>query len=70
VTRLQAGWPVFDSWQGAWIFSLPLHTNWLWAHSQTPIQWVLGAHSHGIKQLRCETEHSPPSSAKKECVEL
>jgi hypothetical protein len=32
--------------------------------TQPPIQWVLGAHSLGVKRLECEIDHSPLSSAK------
>jgi hypothetical protein len=35
--------------------------------NQPPIQWVAGAFSLGVK---CEANHSPPSSAKVKCVEL
>jgi len=30
VTRLWNGWPGFDSQQGWWFFSFPLHYDWLW----------------------------------------
>jgi hypothetical protein len=32
--------------------------------TQTPIQWVPGAVSPGVKQSGCETDHSPPTNAK------
>jgi hypothetical protein len=32
--------------------------------TQPPIQWVPGVLSLGVKQLGCEADHSPPSSAK------
>jgi hypothetical protein len=39
--------------------------------TQPPIQWVSGALSLRVKQLGCEADHSPPSSAEvKECMEL
>jgi hypothetical protein len=39
--------------------------------TQPPVQWVPGALSLGVKQLGCEADHSPPSSAEvKECLEL
>jgi hypothetical protein len=39
--------------------------------TQPPIQCVPGALSLGVKRLRREPDHSPPSSAKaKKCVEL
>jgi hypothetical protein len=31
--------------------------------TQPPIQWASGALSLGIKQLGCETDHSPPADA-------
>jgi hypothetical protein len=31
--------------------------------NQPPIQWVPGVISLGVKQLGCEADHSPPSSA-------
>jgi hypothetical protein len=33
-------------------------------HTQPPIQWVPGVLSLGVKQLGCEADHSPPSSAR------
>jgi hypothetical protein len=33
------------------------------APAQPPIQWVPGALSQGVKQPRCEAEHSPPPNA-------
>jgi hypothetical protein len=35
-----------------------------------PVQWVPGALSPGVKQPRCEADHSPPASAevKKTCI--
>jgi hypothetical protein len=30
---------------------------------ESPIQWVPGALSPGIKRLGCEVDHSPPTSA-------
>jgi hypothetical protein len=39
--------------------------------TQSPIQWVRGALSLGVKRLGREANHSPPSNAEvKECVEL
>jgi hypothetical protein len=39
--------------------------------TQSPIQWVPGAISLGVKRPGREADHSPPSSAKvKECLEL
>jgi hypothetical protein len=28
--------------------------------TQPPLQWILGAVTSGVKQLWCETDHSPP----------
>jgi hypothetical protein len=38
--------------------------------TQSPIQWVPGALSLGVKLPEREVDHSPPSSAEVECVEL
>jgi hypothetical protein len=39
--------------------------------TQTPIQWILGALSLGVKRPGREADHSPPSSADvKECVNI
>jgi hypothetical protein len=32
--------------------------------TQTPIHWVQGAVSQGVKRQRREADHSPPSNAK------
>jgi len=40
-------------------------------NGKSPIQWVTGALSLGVKRPGREADHSPPSSAEvKECVEL
>jgi hypothetical protein len=39
--------------------------------TQTPVQWVRGTVSLGVKRPECEADRSPPASAEvKECVEL
>jgi hypothetical protein len=38
-------------------------TSALWP-TQPPIQWVAGALSQGVKRPGCETDYSPPASAK------
>jgi len=38
--------------------------------TQPPIQWVAGSLSLGLKRPGHEADHSPPSSAEFECVEL
>jgi hypothetical protein len=46
--------------------SRPSHSPWL-----SPIQWVPGALSLGVKRQGREAHHSPQSNAEvKECVEL
>jgi hypothetical protein len=39
-------------------------------YTQTPIQWVSGALSPGIKRPGNEADYSPPPSAEIECMEL
>jgi hypothetical protein len=47
------------------MFELPSHgARMALGPTQTPIQWVPGALSLGVKQLGREADHSPPSSAK------
>jgi hypothetical protein len=62
VTRLQAGRPGFNSWQGDETFLFATTTRPALGPTQTPIQWVLGAPSPGVKWIGCETDHSPPYS--------
>jgi len=30
--------------------------------TQSPVQWLLGSHSPGVKWLGCEAQYSPPSN--------
>jgi hypothetical protein len=61
----------FDSWWGLGIFLFITVSRTSLRPTQPPIQWVPGALSLVVKQLRHKADHSPPSSAKvKECVEL
>jgi hypothetical protein len=61
----------FKSWQGLGIFLFTTMSRLALEPIQPPIQWVPGVLSLGVKQLRCEANHSPPPSAEvKECVEL
>jgi hypothetical protein len=48
----------FDFWQGLGIFLFITMSRMALGPTQSPIQWVLG-----VKQLGCEVDHSPPSSA-------
>jgi hypothetical protein len=49
---------------GSSIFSSsPLPPDRLWGPSQSPIQWVPGALSPGLKQPGREADHSPRNSA-------
>jgi hypothetical protein len=61
----------FESWQGLGIFLFTTMSTLALGPTQLPIQWVPGVLYLVIKWSGCETDHSPPSSAKvKECVEL
>jgi len=53
----------FDFQWGWEFFSSPPCLEQLWGPTQPPIQWVSGALSLGVKQPRCEADHSPPPSA-------
>jgi hypothetical protein len=69
------GWMIgilgFDSWKGLGIFFFTTMSRTDLGPTKPTIQQVLGALSLGVKQLRCEADQSPPSSAKvKECMEL
>jgi hypothetical protein len=56
---------------GAGNFSFHHHVQHGSGPTQTPIQWVPGTLSMGIKWPGREADHLPPSSAEvKECVEL
>jgi hypothetical protein len=61
----------FNSWWGLGIFLFTTMSRMTLGPTQSPIQWVSGALSLGVKQLGCEVHHSPPCSAEvKEWVEL
>jgi hypothetical protein len=60
VTKLWAGLlgsSGFDSQWGIGILLFATTFGPVQGPTQSPIQWVLG-----VKQLRCEADHSPPSS--------
>jgi hypothetical protein len=58
VTKLWAGGPGFDSWQGySAVFRPALEPTY------PPMQWVPGTLSPWVKRPRCEAGHSPPSGA-------
>jgi hypothetical protein len=61
----------FNSWRGLGIFLFTAASRMALGPTQSPIQWVAGALSLGVKRPRREADHSPPSRAEvKECVEL
>jgi hypothetical protein len=61
----------FDSLWGLGIFLFTTASRTAMGPTQSPIQWVPGALSLGVKQLGREADYSPPSSAKiKDFVEL
>jgi hypothetical protein len=61
----------FDCRRGLRIFLFTTASRTALEPNQTPIQWVRGFLSLGIKRPGSEADHSPPSSAEvKECVEL
>jgi hypothetical protein len=61
----------FNSWQGLGIFLFTAVSRMALGPTQTPIQWVPGVLSLGLKQLGREVDHSPPCSAEvKELMEL
>jgi hypothetical protein len=53
----------FDSWRGLGIFLFTTVSRMALRPTQPPVQWVPGALSLGVKQLRREGDHSPLSSA-------
>jgi hypothetical protein len=69
------GWTIgvlgFDSRRGLVIFLFSTSSRTVLGPTQSPIQWVPGALSLGVKWPGREADHSPPSSAEvKEWVEL
>jgi hypothetical protein len=67
VQRLATGWTIgvlgFDLRRGLGIFLFTTASRTALGPTQSPIQWVLGALSLGVKRLWREADHSPPSSA-------
>jgi hypothetical protein len=60
---LRVRWSGFESRQGLGIFLFTTASRTdLWP-AQSPIQWLLGALSLGVKRPVCEADHSPPYSA-------
>jgi hypothetical protein len=61
------GWTIgvlgFVSRQGLGIFLLTTVSRTALGPTQSPIQWVTGALSLGVKRPGREADHSPPSSA-------
>jgi hypothetical protein len=53
-----------DPGRGWEFFSSPPCPDRLWDPTQTPIHWIRGAVSLGIKQPGRKSDHSPPSSVK------
>jgi hypothetical protein len=60
--RLRAGQPGFDFRAGPDIFLFSIALRPALSPTQSPIQWVLGALSQGVKQQERETDQSPSSS--------
>jgi hypothetical protein len=74
VSDHQTDWTIgvlgFDSRRGLGIFLLTTATRTVLRPIQSPIQWVPGALSLGLKRPGREADHSRSSSAEvKECVE-
>jgi hypothetical protein len=59
-TRLCAGQPGFDSWQGQTVCIFATTSRMALEPNQPPTQWVSGAFSPGVKQPRREANHSEP----------
>jgi hypothetical protein len=60
---LGAGRRGFDSWKFT-IFVFSIGSRPTLGPTQSPTQWVPGAHSSGVKRQGREPDHSLPSSAK------
>jgi hypothetical protein len=63
VTGLWAGWLGFDFWQRSKFFLHATMITLALGSTQTPIQWVPGFLSPGVKWLVCDADHLPPSCA-------
>jgi len=63
LTRLQAGWPGFNSWKRQWRY-LSLHHHIQTSARAHPASYVVstGGSSLMVKQLQHETNHSNPCS--------
>jgi hypothetical protein len=63
---LRSGWPWFNCWQRQWGDSILFATvsRPALGATQSPIQWILGALTPGIKRPGRETDHLAPSSAR------
>jgi hypothetical protein len=48
---------------GSRIFSSPRRPDWFLGPTQSPIQWIPGALSLGVKRQGREVDHLPPASA-------
>jgi hypothetical protein len=53
----------FDSWQGLGIFLFTAASRPALGTTQSPIQWVPGALSQGVKRPGREANYSPQSNA-------
>jgi hypothetical protein len=53
----------FEPRQGVSIFFFTTASRPALGPTQSPIQWVRGVPSLGVKRPECEADHSPPSSA-------
>jgi hypothetical protein len=62
-TGLRAGRSGFDFRLGLGIFLFATVTRPTLRPSQSPVRWVAGAVSPGVKRPGLEADHSPPSSA-------
>jgi hypothetical protein len=63
VTKLRAGWPGFDSWQGQIIFLFATASRPALGPIQPLVQLILGALFRWIKRLGSRADHSPLSLA-------
>jgi hypothetical protein len=63
VTRLWAGQPEFNFWQGQGFFLFATMSGLAVRPTRPPIKWELGAVSLGLKWVWHEAGHSPPYNA-------